>query len=391
MRKSLALAFIFLFLNLIFFAVQVTSIVSSAYALTKTTTVQVMSHANIHTIAKEPTYANIDGPISTYTSGLTRWWVMPNVQWSANDFVVWHTTTTSNLLTGLDAPVGTSRTKLPQWDFFSNMSTGRMWLVSTYKINEGEALGFVHVEYADNTLPGDPYFYGRGRIGVAYFKQGVNNNKWRYMGHVIGAYTDPINHNVQGAPYLINGAYIQVYYADFNGHIAVARTNLADLIYTAQSNQNSPPWYKYYNGNWNSVGLGGNYTVLNFDINTIMHAGAAYSTYSKKYYIAATRQRQGNNSTAVTLYESCDSTNWTKKTEFDVNTTSNLRVGWQYTTIVETDYTKWPEGKVGSSFYIYSGWEFYGNTPTDPYDAVWKRMRINLDSTDCSCGTGCGN
>lgn len=373
---------------------------------------QVMSFAQVQqATAVSGQAANIDASLSTYiSSDGNRYWQIP-YNYNGGVYLATSRSPAGNAYNDL---LGTATTQAGQWDLFSNYSNfpGRWWVVSSLQLNANpvELISFIHAECLD--VPCTSAQTQRSGIGVAYFKQGENNNKYRYMGLVVTPYGDPANFNIQGAPFLISGDYLQFYYSDRDSSdgspsVAVARTYLPDLIAAARSGNSSPHWQKYSSGNWQQPGLGGAFSALGNASNGIpgwhiTHSGAAYSTYAKKYYLttyvnadqppAFPGWPQGN---GVFLFESSDSINWTFKTTLywagvtaaSPNPPPAHTPGFEYVTITSTDPGAWSYGTVASTFYVYAPFDMgSGDSKMGVY-----RTKVTLEPSDCAGGTGyCG-
>ncbi len=373
---------------------------------------QIMSFSQIQqATAISGQAANIDASLSTYiSSDGNRYWQIPY----NHDGGVYLATTRSPAGNAYSDILGTDAVQAGQWDLFSNYLSfpGRWWVVSSLQLNSNpvELISLIHAECLDT--PCTSAQTQRSGIGVAYFKQGENNNKYRYMGLVVTPYGDPANFNIQGAPFLIYGDYLQFYYSDLDSStrasaVATARTSLSGLISAARSGKSSPPWQKYSSGNWQQPGLGGAFSALGSATNGIpgwhiTHSGAAYSTYTKKYYLttyvnadqppAFPGWPQGN---GVFLFESTDSINWNFKTTLywagitasSPNPPPAHTPGFEYVTMTSTDPGAWSYGTVGSTFYVYAPFDMgSGDSKMSVY-----RTKVTLESSDCAGGTGyCG-
>lgn len=366
---------------------------------------QIVNYAGVKTITGLGyPYANLDGPLSSYIShDGHRYWLMP---YNYNDGV-YLARTKAWADQGFDNLVGDSRERWGQWDIFLNPLgyPGRWWVVSIYQIQASsplELLAFVHVECWDAVCNG----LGHGGIGVAYYKEGYNDNKFSYLGSVITAKNFPDNFNIQGAPYIVKDGFIYIYYSDRDDaghpHVAVARVGLDQLISAARGGQPSPSWSKYYNGQWSQSGIDGDFSGLSqIPGYHIVHSGAAYSSYTKKYYL--TTYVNANQPSAfqgwpvgngVFLFDSVDGINWSfQKTLYwagvppQIPGSSLYFPGFEYVSVVSTDPGAWGNGVVGDSFHVYA---VFNDGAVDEKIRVY-RMSVNLESSDCLGGaSGCG-
>ena len=242
--------------------------------------------------------------------------------------------------------------------------------MNTYQTGDG-LLAFTHIE-----IPGAPingtYNPGKGRIGLAWSTD--MGSHFTYLGNIIVPHGDPVSTNVEGVPYIVKDGYFYVYYTDScgagNPSTAVARAPIADVLNAAKQGT-TVPWAKYYQGAWNSPGIGGDCTLIGLD--GVSHTDAAYSTYTDKYYIVMSWMNWNNADTYLKLYESSDGISWTyKKTIVDAPA-SAVREGYQYVTII--DQSGSDNAVVGQKFYVYSG--------KDPYTyPLVYRWLVDLNGTD---------
>lgn len=360
-------------------------------------------------------YANIDGPMSNYIGADgNRTWLMP---FNYNDGIYLAKTKT-NFSSGFDNLLGMSQVQSAQWNLYSNYTSfpGHWWLVSTYQINANpvELISFVHVECLNGpcSRPGG-YSTRQSGIGLAYYKEGYNNNQFRFLGLAVIPYQFPDDFNVQGAPYLISGGNIYMYYSDRDTlgypHVAVARTSLSSLIQAARSGGLTPVWKKYRLGAWTEPGLGGNFTGLEknttgngIPIQHIVHSGALYSRYTKKYYLTTYVNAnqaapfegwpKGN---GVFLFESTDLLNWNFKATLiwagtpPIVSNSPLfyAPGFEYLNLTSTSTTAWSDGTAGQSFFVFAHYDAgSGSNKMSTY-----RSTVYLNSSDCAGGPSkCG-
>jgi hypothetical protein len=305
---------------------------------------------------------HMDSPLSTFTTDTCRYWYLSE-NWG-NTF--------QKFAGPLDDPAKTLIWEKTRAQLFTNGSIdGQPWIVNLYKDTNG-LLAFVHIERAGDNEQ-------KGRIGLAWSTD--NGNTFTYLGHILSPYGD---HDMtsggfmQGVPYLIKDGYFYIYYTDNNGYygyedsIAVARASVSDVIDAAEDG-NTSLWYKYYNGSWNEAGLGGNFTRI-ANARGISHTGAAYSTYNNKCYLVTTYMAwQGSQTTTyVKLWESSDGVNWTlyKTVADDSGENVGANTGYQYANIVNGDGTS--NGIIGQTFYIYCGFDPYGE------NKIIRRWAINL-------------
>jgi hypothetical protein len=281
----------------------------------------------------------IDAPLTTFVVGVDRYWIhsdyLQHFKFSGT----------------LDRPLQRRLWGKTSTQLFSNPTNagGNWWIVNTYQDPAGLLL-FVHVESVGATAATT----GKGRIALAWSTNYAEN--CTYLGNVIAPYTDPnTDYNLEGVPYLVKDGYFYIYFKDLCGN-AVARASVADVINAARSGTVTA-WKKYYNGNWDSEGLGGNCSPITIE-DGISHTDAAYSTYTGKYYMLMSRGNTNGEDTWIRMSESTDGIHWTAvKTIVDQHA-SAVTQGYQYVSIVDASGGI-KNGTVGQKFYIYSAKDPY--------------------------------
>jgi hypothetical protein len=255
-----------------------------------------------------------------------------------------------------DRPCGTLVWNKSREQLFKNSSSidGKVWIMSLYSCGDG-ILAFLHVEFA---APGN-----KGRVALAWSTDGANTFTW--LGNIVAPYLDKdlTGGFIIGVPYLVVGSYFYIYENDNNG-IACARALVSDVI-AAAKNGTVTTWKKYYNGEWNQDGLGGNSSVLpGLDNWGITHVQAIHSTTTGKYYMPLTRMTWGTDSW-IKLYESDDAINWSLLSTLTNQPASEVGAnnGWQYATLVSTDANA-TNATCESSFYLYCGYHPYDGDKT---------------------------
>ena len=225
---------------------------------------------------------------------------------------------------------------------------GEPWLVNMHESAAGGLLAFLHVEQA--TVTNGQYSPGRSRISLAWSANGGEH--FTYLGDIIRYYDNRSTYNVQGAPYIIKDGYFYVYYKDLcpNPSEAVARAPVSDVLVAARQGK-TVPWKKYYNGSWESNGLGGPCSSVAIE-QGIDHTDAAYSTHTQKYYLTLSKQSSGGSDTWIKLYESSDGITWSYLTTIVQESGLGERKGYQYVTIVDASGSD--NSIVGKSFFVYS-------------------------------------
>lgn len=281
----------------------------------------------------------IDQPLVTFTQGNNRYWL--NFGGGQAMF-----------LGSLEKPFTTVQWIKSQKSLFSDstQSNGTYWITNIYQHKKG-LLAFIHVEH--NRIVDAQYHTGHGRIGLAWSSDFGNN--FTYLGNIIIPHNDPDDFNAQGVPYLIIDGYFYIYYTDncSNGKQGVSRALVSDVIADAIAGKVSS-WFKYKNGEWNSIGLGGDCSSIPLEAG-ITHTDAAYSTFSGKYYLLLTRLNWNKINSWIKIYESTDGISWVfSKTIAEIPSSSLQGVGgYQYASIVDESGSD--NGVVGQRFFVYSG------------------------------------
>jgi len=286
----------------------------------------------------------MDGPFAT----LTR---------DSNTFYLWHTDMAHNggqkWIGTLTNPLQTlvwTKTQGQIWnnggaDGSSNGFTGQFWLYNVYKVDSTRLLGFVHREF------GSPSWFA---VGLAYSSD--LGDTWKYLGDVIrpqrqnaGVQTG----NVGGAPYLIVGPYVHIYFNEwpigggqYDYWAGTARALFSDVL-TAAANGTVVPFKKYSNGAWTEDGL----TGLGSDIITFDNKehdtcnDAAYNTALGQYMLLIDTQGGAESY----MYLSTDGVNWNNRVTLEVAASGS---GLFYASIVDLNGAS-DHHTVGSNFVIF--------------------------------------
>jgi hypothetical protein len=277
-----------------------------------------------------------------------------------------------------------------------------------------EYLAFIHLECLNTACTS--WHSRESGIGIAYFKENREDparNRLRYMGLAVQAYTRPPDFNVQGAPYLVDrNGHLYVYFKDLDGvdakghpvneHAAVARTELAELVRRArQPVGTTPKWQKFEAGGWESEGIGGRSSALaGIPGDAILHTGAAYSRYTRKYYMTAYHESNtryvkagalANRMNEVDLFESTDLVSWKKSavvfgadtyapvTGRNADGSATYAAGYQYVTVTPSESGAWTTGIVGQSMNIYSVY----NRGSGARKVEVREKTVHFDPSDC--------
>ena len=298
--------------------------------------------------------------------------------------------TSYNKITKFNGPLADPfRTKEAGWprsetQLFPNdaeFETGKIqaWIPSIHKLENGDFLGFVHIEDGRLCMGNPPPldFYcpdTKYRIGLAYSTNG--GWTWKYCGDIIKPHSENgigggpggASSVIGGVPYLMVGNYVYVYFNEFvNGgspyqRNSVARAPLADVLTKAQTCAQTGScaaagWIKY-NGNtggWNGEsGLTGTasniippypgYPYSNGDF----HSDAIYSTVLNRYFISAEIADGYGGSLGLFIYSSSDGVNWENPVLVD-NTPGNI---FPYSTFLSLLAASDDTRETGREFYI---------------------------------------
>jgi hypothetical protein len=264
------------------------------------------------------------------------------------------------------------------------------WLMNTYQEpGTGNVLGFLHIENKPND-PNSTYF--RGRMALAWSSD--YGDTWKYLGNIVVPENPDKTGNQLGAPYIVKDGYFYMYYGEgvkrsdgsYLKGITVARAKVADVLAAAKQGKVTA-WKKYYDGDWQSPGIGGPASsILYLQLEGHDHTDAAYSTFTKKYYLLTVK----SSSTATTpatskLFESEDGIHWTfVKTILSKTLPAGASAfGYNYQSIVSTDGTD--NGVVGKSFYVYSA--AISNTGTTNYSALRSLVTLGTATPIPPTGT----
>ncbi len=297
-----------------------------------------------------------------------------NLKTGPNTVETWVTDfTTTYHYTG--TPENPLATKLADATINMNGFAGVGWLVNIYDAGNGTLIGMSHRE-SDTFSPNCAFFLG-------LMKSTDGGKSWTYLGDVVAPQVNGSQtYNVGGAPYLIVGNYLYVY---FNEHtsggrkrLGVARTPLPDLL-TAVSNNTVPAFVKYAGGTWTQSGLTGvadniipNGETTAGNTQPDMHSDAAYSRALGKYILTVQTHGQGK----LLLFTSSDGVTWGEQTTIDETDSNNYIQA--YSSIYGLDDSANDGHEVGSDFYIYYPRKDWPNNYS--YDELYRR-RIVISSS----------
>jgi len=221
--------------------------------------------------------------------------------------------------------------------------TDRILIYNIYKRDNGDLLGFCHIEKYDFSIPG----YVEFAIGLIYSTN--NGDDWVYCGEIIRPQKD--TDNIGGVPFLVVGDYFYVYFNEqpinYNRRICVARANVNDVL-NAAANGEVTSWKKFNSGTWTQDGL----TGVGSNILPVagwpydVHSDAAYNRILGKYMLTV----QTHNLGQLLLYTSLDGINWEDKTIIDETGDNNFIQAYSFFASLDNATDDCCE--VGSEFYI---------------------------------------
>jgi hypothetical protein len=257
-----------------------------------------------------------------------------------------------------------SDTELFDYNGKGDPYTDRILIYNIYKRDNGDLLGFCHIEKYDFGIPG----YVEFAIGLIYSTD--NGDHWIYCGEIIRPQED--TENIGGVPYLVIGEYFYVYYNELplgsdTRRISVARAEIVDVL-NAAAVGNVIPWQKYNNGWGNESGLTGvgSSIIPGMDNSYDVHSDSAYNRTLGKYMLTVQTHNHGQ----LLMYTSTDGINWGDKMIVDETDDNNFIQAYSF--FLGTDNATDDSREVGSEFYIYfprKDWP--GNYA---YDEFYRRL-----------------
>ena len=136
---------------------------------------------------------------------------------------------------------------------YSDIHHAGLWLLNIYRTSEGNLLGVVHIELH----PGEPAVnHGEEyALGLVYSTDG--GDRWTYCGEIVRP--QQAHGNIGGAPLLVVGDFLHVYFNDHGSagrRAAVARAPVAEVLDAARRFAVTP-WRKYCDGAWEEDGRTG--------------------------------------------------------------------------------------------------------------------------------------
>ncbi len=270
---------------------------------------------------------------------------------SSTELYFWHNygNTTYKFHGPLDDPLQTqdwakTNTELFDYNGKANPDKDYIWLVNIYKRDNGDLLGFCHIEKTVGGLGTDAEF----AIGLIYSTN--DGDYWTYCGEIIRPQKD--TYNIGGVPYLVVGDSFFVYFNELpinsmdDRRISVARADVNDVLNAAAAGQ-VISWQKYNDGAWTQSGLFGlgSNIIPNwpwFDV----HSDAAYNTAIEMYMLTVQTGTLGQ----LLLYTSRDGVNWGNKIIVDETDDNDFTTAYScFASLSDaTDDCR----EVGSQFYI---------------------------------------
>ena len=324
-------------------------------------------------------YETIDASVSTFRVGEKNIWIYPSANASGGELQVSHKVTVGSIESPAETDIIGTFTE--QVFFGADPSeSGYKWLTNILQLPDG-ILGLVHAEYTGPNdywgMPCDPWDArpacgpGESKIGLAWMPTGPGfylQPQFQYLGHIIGATSARMHHNIFGAPFYITNesgvSYLNVLYHDTNannrnawGHIARARAPLSDIVSAAIEGRVSP-WEKWHSNGWQDALTGDSRPVLpqlatgdsHIDRGRILLHSDAVNIDGRYVLVGYTYQHDGEPSRLV-FYDSCDGQNW----RFN-RTARPLRENYTYLSIVNSDGRD--NGNARGDFKILAGRSF---------------------------------
>lgn len=269
-----------------------------------------------------------------------------------------------------------------------------IYLKNVIAIGGNELLGLLHIEYMKDFLPADypdinarncPNYPAIYRIGLCY----SNNlgDSWTFCGDIIGVNNTTTQKlpngdlnpyvNIGGAPNLIVGDYIYVYFNEcrmstLEQYPSVARAKLNDVIQAAR-NSTATSWKKYNSSSnsFNQNGITGLGSPVINERGLDVHSDAAYCRHLKQYMLLA----HDNFNSGLFLYRSTDGISWSHKQKVASDTTINGKTRlpiYPFFASISGDANS-VSSVVGKEFYIY-----FVNMHFPPQGTGWVETDLPL-------------
>lgn len=172
---------------------------------------------------------------------------------------------------------------------YADIHHAGLWLLNIYRLSDGNLVGFVHIELH----PGEPAVNRGEKYALGIVFSSNQGERWTFCGEIVRP--QHASGNVGGAPLLVVGDYLHVY---FNEHgpdgrrAAVARAPLTEVADAARRLDVSP-WHKFNDGNWDQDGLTGLASAvlpqpdLGAGHPVDLHADAAWNRTLGKYLVTS--------------------------------------------------------------------------------------------------------
>lgn len=140
----------------------------------------------------------------------------------------------------------------------------------------------------------------------------------------------------------------------------MARASKDAVLSAARTGGKMPDFQKWNSGSW-TPGIGG--ASSNIGVQGITHGDAAYSTTTRKYYMATTTQKSAQTPSQISLFESNDALSWRLLRR--VAPLNDVKLGWQYLSIFDKSGSD--NAVVGNEFNIVVGKEPIDTTKSELY------------------------
>ncbi|NLG19567.1 MAG: hypothetical protein GX556_19785 [Fibrobacter sp.] len=288
-------------------------------------------------------------------------------------------------------------------NYAANVSNyANFYLKNVIDIGKNELLGLLHLEYMRNFLPANdpncpncPFYPAIYRIGLCYSNN--SGDSWIFCGDIIGVNDPSINKlpngeldgelNIGGAPNLIIGDYIYVYFNEKSPSTAenypsVARAKLQEVIESAR-NSTVTTWQKFNqaSNSFDQDGLTGLGSRIINGSGLDAHTDAAYCRDLKKYLLLI----RDNINTGLFMYRSTDGVTWSDKQRIASDVTVNQETrhpAYPFFAAISDDANS-VSSVVGKKFYIYylnMRWPTSSSTPMAGTDLPLHRVQVNVNS-----------
>jgi hypothetical protein len=258
------------------------------------------------------------------------------------------------------------------------------WISNVYKYDNGNLLGFVHVE-CSQVKHNESLFYQTCiyKIGLAYSTN--NGEQWTYCGDIIftkdriGPWwtTYPCNgfvcpgnglNNIEGVPYIVISDSFYVYFIDYDysvvpaGRICVAKAKVSDVVERARKIPSDnldvnalcaqTPWKKFDGTAWSidaasTTQAGASIVNLLSGAGFDIHGDAAFCKPLQRYLLTINTGDDGR----LLLYSSKDGLDWNTTDPIELDNIQGWRMPHSFFASLGPDASD-DNHDVGKEFYI---------------------------------------